>query len=330
MTGFLTPQTVCAVFAVALIFCVLPGLSAAIRALKTPPAPDAGSGPFVSGLSGFCLMYFVALSAFLPALAVIGFTARLMGFGPNVFGTLPNANLLFWTLVAPYLWFQSRYIMGLRRFWMRCRYLGMLVVLPLFVLALAWLVLDAARAHGVVDNDALAIANQWASLLSIGILPYGMPAIHKHLLAPVFTWMGTLAPDPQRGIVIAIGNVLFAITLVGLFVFFCFVLRTTYARLEGIGTRTHAGFSNVGFPHNCLGYYPAISLQRHEMGTTTLAFHITTAGSVKDVSVVRSSGHDRLDQAAMTCVTSWRYKPAVKNGQSAEVPWKVQIVWNLQ
>lgn len=330
MAGILSPLTIYEVIAVAFVFCILPGLPASIRALKTPPARDADNGPFVSGLSGFCLMYFAALSAIIPALATIWCTARLMGYGPNVFGTLPNGELLFWTLVVPYLWLQSRTIMRLHGFWRRCRYLGLLIVLPLLAQALAWFALDAARAHGVGDNNALAVANNWLGLLSIGMLPYAMPAIHKHMLAPVFTWTGGLAPDRWRGIFVAIGNSLFAVALVGILVLFGVALRTTYARQQGVGARAHPGFATAGLPHNCLGYYPAISQRQQEVGTTTLTFHITTAGTVKDVAVVRSSGYDRLDQAAMACVAPWRYKPAVRNGRNVEVPWKVQIVWNLR
>ena len=330
MTGFLSPLTIYAAIAVAFVFCILPGLPAAIRALKTPPPPNADRGPFVSGLSGFCLMYVVGLSAIMPAYATIWFTARLMGFGPNVFGMLPNANLLFWTLAVPYLWLQSRTIMGLRGFWVRCRYLGVLIVLPLFALALSWLTLDAARAHGIADRYALAIAYNWLGLISIGMLPYAIPALHKRVLAPAFTRMSSLAPDRWRRSVLVVGNALFAVALAGLVVLFFVVLRTTHARQEEIGMRTQRVYSTVGPPHVCLGYYPAISLRQHEVGSTVLGFHITTAGSVKDISVVRSSGYDRLDQAAMACVAPWRYKPVVRNGRIVEVPWKVQIVWNMR
>jgi protein TonB len=88
--------------------------------------------------------------------------------------------------------------------------------------------------------------------------------------------------------------------------------------------------ASIGRPHSCLQDYPTISQRLNEEGTTMLGFKITPDGSVTDVHVATSSGHDRLDQAAVQCAQSWRYKPAMQNGQPVEVPWQTAVQWKLK
>ncbi len=87
--------------------------------------------------------------------------------------------------------------------------------------------------------------------------------------------------------------------------------------------------ASIGRPHVCQQDYPPISQRLNEEGTTTLQFQITADGSVTGVSVANSSGHDRLDQAAVNCASSWHYKPAMQNGQPVAVTWKAQVKWQL-
>ncbi|MBU6297746.1 MAG: energy transducer TonB [Alphaproteobacteria bacterium] len=87
--------------------------------------------------------------------------------------------------------------------------------------------------------------------------------------------------------------------------------------------------ASIGRPHVCLQDYPAISQRLGEEGTTLLAFHITAEGSVTNVTVAKSSGSERLDNAAVNCASSWRYKPAVEAGHPVEVPWRAEVQWVL-
>jgi len=87
--------------------------------------------------------------------------------------------------------------------------------------------------------------------------------------------------------------------------------------------------ASIGRPHQCMQDYPAISQRLNEEGVTTLSFHIMTDGSVSNVAVAKSSGHDRLDQAAVSCAQSWHYKPAMQNGAPVEVPWQTAVKWQL-
>ena len=89
--------------------------------------------------------------------------------------------------------------------------------------------------------------------------------------------------------------------------------------------------ASVGAKHYCdqNRYYPALSLKLQEQGTTTLSFKIDTNGSVKDPQVQTSSGYPRLDEATITCVSTWHYKPAMQNGQPIEVPWTTAVKWQV-
>jgi protein TonB len=78
-------------------------------------------------------------------------------------------------------------------------------------------------------------------------------------------------------------------------------------------------------------YYPPIAIRLNQTGTTTVAVRIGADGSVEGVSLVNSSGHDSLDQAAIKCITSaWHYKPAMQNGQPVGTTKDYAVVWRLQ
>ena len=89
--------------------------------------------------------------------------------------------------------------------------------------------------------------------------------------------------------------------------------------------------ASIGAKHYCdqNRYYPQLSVKLGEQGTTTLSFKIDTNGNVKDPVVANSSGSDRLDQATINCVSSWRYKPAIQNGQPVEFTWQTAVKWQL-
>ncbi|HEY1711200.1 MAG TPA: energy transducer TonB [Rhizomicrobium sp.] len=86
---------------------------------------------------------------------------------------------------------------------------------------------------------------------------------------------------------------------------------------------------SIGRPHSCQQVYPEMSQRLNEEGTTTLAFTVDTEGNVSNVSVANSSGHDRLDQAAISCAQHWKYKAATSDGQAVALPWKANVQWKL-
>jgi protein TonB len=87
---------------------------------------------------------------------------------------------------------------------------------------------------------------------------------------------------------------------------------------------------SIGGSHSCQSEYPPSAQRLNQQGTTSIKFTVNTDGSVSDVHVVDSSGHDTLDQAAIRCASSWRYKPALQNGQPVPAPWTTNVQWTLQ
>ena len=49
----------------------------------------------------------------------------------------------------------------------------------------------------------------------------------------------------------------------------------------------------------------------------------------KNVRLQRSSGFDRLDQAALDAVRRWRFVPGTRGGMPEDMWFNVPIVWQL-
>jgi len=90
--------------------------------------------------------------------------------------------------------------------------------------------------------------------------------------------------------------------------------------------------ASIVTPHTCrkAKYYPDVSIRLSEQGSTTVSFFIEPDGSTSGFKVESSSGSQRLDDATIACVTTWRYKPALQNGQPIRVAWKSVVKWQLQ
>jgi TonB family protein len=82
-------------------------------------------------------------------------------------------------------------------------------------------------------------------------------------------------------------------------------------------------------PENCRDDYPFFARIFGDEGTTEVSFHVLADGTVKDAAVSKSSGSERLDDAAVDCVSDWHYRPAIKDGQLVDTPMTVKVVWSL-
>jgi protein TonB len=82
-------------------------------------------------------------------------------------------------------------------------------------------------------------------------------------------------------------------------------------------------------PENCADDYPFFSRVLGQEGTTEVAFQVLADGTVSDVKVSKSSGSDRLDDAAVDCVARWHYRPAIKDDQLVDAPVTVKVDWKL-
>ncbi len=69
--------------------------------------------------------------------------------------------------------------------------------------------------------------------------------------------------------------------------------------------------------------YPAEAIRQHQTGTVHLLIHVGIAGVPDLVEVAGSSGHPSLDQAALTAIERWRFRPA--QGEAGPVPYSVPI-----
>src|SRR5258706_7318837 len=75
--------------------------------------------------------------------------------------------------------------------------------------------------------------------------------------------------------------------------------------------------------------YPVEALRLLQEGDVIVAFTIGADGSVKNPSIVESSGNKALDDAALVDVISWRYQPTTKNEHPVAVPWKARVAFRL-
>jgi len=82
-------------------------------------------------------------------------------------------------------------------------------------------------------------------------------------------------------------------------------------------------------PENCRDNYPFFARVLGQEGTTELGFTVMADGTVSNVKVTKSSDSDRLDDAAVECVTQWHYRPAIRDDQTVDAPMTVKVDWEL-
>ena len=75
--------------------------------------------------------------------------------------------------------------------------------------------------------------------------------------------------------------------------------------------------------------YPRLSKRLGETGMVMLRIFIDERGRVREAHVMRTSGHPRLDDAALAAVQKARFRPPSENGQAmsgyAQVPVDFQL-----
>lgn len=68
--------------------------------------------------------------------------------------------------------------------------------------------------------------------------------------------------------------------------------------------------------------YPPLSRRLREEGTVLLRVHVDASGKPAQIELKQSSGHTRLDQAALETVRQWRFTPA-RLGENAVAGWVI-------
>jgi len=107
--------------------------------------------------------------------------------------------------------------------------------------------------------------------------------------------------------------------------FFSLLGNTVFDARAAVGDRSPViDFGTCARPE-----YPKSSLRAEETGRTTLQFIIDVDGTVLSSAVVESSGHDALDEAALSALVRCRFTPGRVAGVATKATSKVQYVWTL-
>jgi protein TonB len=71
-----------------------------------------------------------------------------------------------------------------------------------------------------------------------------------------------------------------------------------------------------------------MSRKLREEGVVELAIEVANSGRLVEVRVLSSSGHARLDDAALVAVRSWTFKP--RTGDGAAAIYRQRFVFRLK
>ena len=88
--------------------------------------------------------------------------------------------------------------------------------------------------------------------------------------------------------------------------------------------------SDADYLQNPRPAYPAISRRLGEQGKSVIRVLIGTDGLPQRGEIGKSSGFDRLDQAAMASVMRWRFVPGKRNGVPEAMWFNVPVNWVLE
>ena len=100
-----------------------------------------------------------------------------------------------------------------------------------------------------------------------------------------------------------------------------------------VGPGTGTGTGPTRGPRIVVGErpdYPENARAKGWEGTVRLQILVNTDGRVEEVRIVASSGYAELDQTAQRAVRSWRFSPALKNGNPIAAWATVPVVFDLR
>jgi periplasmic protein TonB len=85
-----------------------------------------------------------------------------------------------------------------------------------------------------------------------------------------------------------------------------------------------------GAPTGEVPAYPSAARQSGVQGTTQVSLMVSSIGTVTEAIVVRSSGSQALDNAAVASLLRWRFQPALRNGEPVAAQVIVPVVFSLR
>src|SRR3546814_11284580 len=87
---------------------------------------------------------------------------------------------------------------------------------------------------------------------------------------------------------------------------------------------------NADYLNNPAPRYPVESRRLREQGTVAIKVLVGPEGTVQELKLAESSGHSRLDKAALSAVRKWRFAPAKQAGKPVAAWVNVPIPFVLQ
>lgn len=72
--------------------------------------------------------------------------------------------------------------------------------------------------------------------------------------------------------------------------------------------------------------YPWWALRHHAEGNAIIHYSVMPGGAVTDIAMSKSSGDNDLDEAAMSCVKSFKYRPL--SGNNTPKPATARVTWS--
>ena len=99
--------------------------------------------------------------------------------------------------------------------------------------------------------------------------------------------------------------------------------------VENVLPTTQLPSNTADYLNNPPPAYPAISLRLGEQGKVVIRVLIGKEGLAHQGSIHQSSGFDRLDQAALRAVMSWRYLPGIQAGSAQDMWFDVPVNFTL-
>jgi periplasmic protein TonB len=88
--------------------------------------------------------------------------------------------------------------------------------------------------------------------------------------------------------------------------------------------------SSADYLNNPAPTYPPVSKRQGERGTVLLHVWVETDGSAARVEIKKTSGFDRLDEAAVSAVRKWKFVPGQRDGTVTAMWVNVPVVFELR
>jgi len=96
------------------------------------------------------------------------------------------------------------------------------------------------------------------------------------------------------------------------------------------GTATVSSLARPRYSQNREPYYPVQAREQGWQGTALLKVQVLKNGNVGSLEVMRSSGFSILDRSALKGVKEWKFIPAQKDGQPAEMFVQIPVTFRLE